>query len=408
MTNDPRRGLPSASAMDRLEACPASFHASKGLPDSSSEDAESGTRIHKALETGDASELSPDELDTFKMCLDQRQQIVEAWYGSDPGHGVLDPFLEVRLGLTNIGGVVEVTDETTATLRFTGQADVIALDGKRGLVIDYKTGRGDYEHATGNRQLRALAALAARRWRLDSVRVAIVQPWAGKPTVADFDAQGIADSLSWLSRTLERVKAATPEDLNAGEHCKWCRAKAVCPAFREAALAPVSNMAINLPVNPETSRAALFARAMELAPESLARLVRGLKLVGWYQAAIEGAARLRAESDVEFQQYFRLVPGNEVREITNAQAAFEFAAKHGVSTSAFMDCVKVGVGALEGVLREASGPKITKSGAPHKTQKAMSSDTAKTLVNTLEQVGALKLRQNAPQLEAVPLALVDE
>ena len=64
-------------------------------------------------------------------------------------------------------------------------------------------------------------------------------------------------------------------------------------------LAPVSNIAINLPVDPETSRAALFARAMELAPESLARLVRGLKLVGWYQAAIEGAARVRAESDAE-------------------------------------------------------------------------------------------------------------
>ena len=84
MNTDPRRGLPSASAMDRLEACPASFHASKRLPDSSSEDAESGTRIHKALGTGDTSELSPDELDTFEMCLDQRQQIVEARYGFRP------------------------------------------------------------------------------------------------------------------------------------------------------------------------------------------------------------------------------------------------------------------------------------------------------------------------------------
>ncbi len=320
MSTDPRRGLPSASAMDRLEACPASWHASKGLLDSSTEDAESGTRIHKALETGDTSELLPDELDTFEMCREQAQQVVEAWYGSDPGHGVLDPLLEVRLGLTNIGGVIEVIEETTAPLRFTGQADVIAIAGKRGLVLDYKTGRGDYEHATGNRQLRALAALAARRWRLDSVRVAIVQPWAGKPTVADFDKQGLADAFDWLSRTLERVNAATPEDLNPGEHCKWCCSKAVCPAFREAALEPVSNMAINLPGDPETARSALFARAMELAPESLARLVRGLKLVGWYQAAIEGAARVRAESDVEFQQYFRLVPGLEVREITDAQA----------------------------------------------------------------------------------------
>ena len=66
MNTDTRRGLPSASAMDRLEACPASFHASKDLPDSSSEDAESGTRIHKALETGDTSELSPDELEWLR------------------------------------------------------------------------------------------------------------------------------------------------------------------------------------------------------------------------------------------------------------------------------------------------------------------------------------------------------
>ena len=71
-------------------------------------------------------------------------------------------------------------------------------------------------------------------------------PGPGKPTVADFDAQGIVDSLNWLSRTLERVEAATLGDLNAGDHCKWCRAKAVCSAFREAALEPVSNMAISL------------------------------------------------------------------------------------------------------------------------------------------------------------------
>ena len=85
--------------------------------------------------------------------------------------------------------------------------------------------------------------------------------------------------------------------------------KGCLPTFREAALAPVSNMAINL-VDPKTSGAThCLQRAMELAPESLARLVRGLKLVGWYQAAIE-AQPGAAESDVEFQRYFRLVPGN--------------------------------------------------------------------------------------------------
>ena len=49
-----------------------------------------------------------------------------------------------------------------------------------------------------------------------------------------------------------------------------------------------------------------------------------------------------------------------------------------------MECVKVGVGALEGVLRSQRA-EDHQSGAPHKTQKAMTSDTAKALVNTLEQ-----------------------
>ena len=97
------------------------------------------------------------------------------------------------LGMTTIGGGIEVNKETTARLMITGQADVIARSGNRAIVIDYKTGRGETQPADSNAQLRGLAVLVALWYRskgitLDSVRVAIVAPWQGPPTVADFDA----------------------------------------------------------------------------------------------------------------------------------------------------------------------------------------------------------------------------
>lgn len=76
---DPRRGVPSASIMDRLQNCPGSFLATINLPDEESDEAASGTRIHKALELGDSAGLSPDEETTFDMCREQTNNLLEAW-----------------------------------------------------------------------------------------------------------------------------------------------------------------------------------------------------------------------------------------------------------------------------------------------------------------------------------------
>ena len=110
----------------------------------------------------------------------------------------------------------------------------------------------------------------------------------------------------------------------------------------------------------------------------------------------------RAESDVEFQRYFRLTDGNEVREVTDAQAAFTLALSHGVMAEQFMaECVKVTVGNLEDVIRRASGPRITKSGKPHASQMHLSADEVTKIVNTLLATGAMQMKKNAPQLEEV-------
>lgn len=66
-----------------------------------------------------------------------------------------------------------------------------------------------------------------------------------------------------------------------------------------------------------------------------------------------------------------------------------------------MGCVKVTLGDFEDALRRSSGPKITASGKPHRTQFALSADDAKTLANKLMDVGAMKKRTNADQIEEV-------
>ena len=382
MTNDPRRGLPSASSLERLHNCPGSWLATKDMLDESNADSEAGTRIHKALETGDMTGLSADEEQTAEMCQIQSDNVMNEWVKSDHPKS-LGIHKEQRLGITRIGGVVKVTDETKADLVFTGQADLIVIDGKRGLVLDYKTGRGEVADAAENLQLRGLAVMAAWVWRLDSVRVAIVQPWAGPASVADYDRQALDQSRLWLYSVLERVKTATPNDLNPGDWCHYCKAKAVCPALRDVALEPVEHMALTLPADDATARAALFARAMEMPYQRLVGLYERLNLVRWYQAAIEGAMRKRVE-DGEIPGY-RMKPGQMREKITDVSKVWAKCEELGVKAEVFTGACSVTKDALKTLLRDATGAK------------------GKALNATIKDVlqGATESKETAQQIEEV-------
>ena len=379
MTNDPRRGLPSASSLERLHNCPGSWLATKDMPEESNADSEAGTRIHKALETGDFTGLTADEEQTADLCQIQTRQVMADWNPDMDGIA----YKEQRLGITRIGGVVKVTDDTKADLVFTGQADLIVIDGKRGLVLDYKTGRGEVADASENLQLRGLAVMAAWVWRLESVRVAIVQPWAGPASVADYDETTLDMSRRWLLRLLDKVNAATPNDLNPGDWCHYCKAKAVCPALRDVALEPVEHMALTLPADDATARAALFARAMEMPYQRLVGLYERLNLVRWYQAAIEGAMRKRVEEG-EIPGY-RMKPGQMREKIVDVGKVWAKCEELGVKAEVFTGACSVTKDALKTLLRNATGAK------------------GKALDATIKDVlhGATESKETAQQIEEV-------
>ena len=119
-----------------------------------------------------------------------------------------------------------------------GSTDLLGRLGDRAVVLDWKFGSGVAVEVTENAQLMFYAAAAMRteatQWAFEGVtevELIIVQP----PSVK-----------RWVT-TVERIKAFEQElaaavkvamkpnaPLAAGDHCKWCSAKPVCPVMTGA------------------------------------------------------------------------------------------------------------------------------------------------------------------------------
>ena len=119
-----------------------------------------------------------------------------------------------------------------------GSTDLLGRLGDRAIVLDWKFGSGVAVEVTENAQLMFYAAAAMRtaatQWAFEGVtkvELIIVQP----PSVK-----------RWVT-TVERIKTFEQElagavkvamkpgaPLAAGDHCKWCAAKPVCPVMTGA------------------------------------------------------------------------------------------------------------------------------------------------------------------------------
>ena len=373
---DERLGVPSASGMERLMNCPASFAMEQCAtqPPAVQEDTASGTRIHAVLAgAAPASTLSASEQETLELC--QAQALTLRHEFSDD-FGAL--YVEQRLGLTTQGTVLEVQPQTAhAPFVFTGRADLVLVHGGTALVLDYKTGRNDVPTAGDNPQLAALAVLVAKRYSVPQVRVAIVQPWSGPPTVADYSVNALVLAESWLQHALLTAATATPEDARAGSWCQWCKAKAQCTVFKQQALQQIDVLhPLDLaPLDGEAQRHALFARAMELPPADLAASVRGLDMVKRFVAAIEAAARERATHDAEFQRHYTLREKKAHRTIADVGTVFARCHEHGVTAEQFTAACSVPLGEVRRLLKAATGTR----------GRALETLTTQVLTDALEQ-----------------------
>ena len=235
----------SASAAHRWMACPGSVVLSAGLPDTTSKYAEEGTQAHALLEVclRDGTNillnggLPDDMIDAVRVAYGN---IREMTAGAD----LL--LAETRVNYANYLGVPE--DDGFGT------ADVIAIASDELQVHDLKTGRGVEVDADDNEQMKLYGLGALNAYEdvadLSTVRLVIHQPRIKQApsewtiSVADLKAWGNSTARSAAASVINAEKLR-PELGDAGQwgetflrpgedQCRFCKAKATCPALRQA------------------------------------------------------------------------------------------------------------------------------------------------------------------------------
>jgi hypothetical protein len=318
--------------------------------------ADLGNEVHSIL-SDDVSEdeASASAAQTAEMCEDAVQRLLSDWLMPSEPHLA---YMELRYGLTKLGNVAIVHADSKADFIFTGQFDRLYIQGRRGLLVDFKALHGDHTEALNNPQLASLAVMVARRHNLGSVRVALVQPWKGKPTVADY-AGGMLDmAQDWLFQTLDAATVATPDERKAGKWCGYCKANSVCQTYRDANLQQleVINPASIAGMDTESQTAAMWAIACSLTPE------HHTSLFDHYAPMMKRSAHVITAS---FKQRVEAgeIPGYGIREkkgkrsISNVALVFLRAEQHGVTAEAFTAECSIALGALNKLLKGATREK---------------------------------------------------
>lgn len=329
--SDERKGLPSASSMERYMLCLGSYAAEQGQPEQTSEDAETGNRIHAALAGETVTPpLTDDEERTFLACQSQANALLDAIL---PHRDEL--ILECRYWRAN---------------QWSGKPDVVAIDSifAEGLVLDYKTGRGEVASAEGNMQLRALAVLVSMEHKLDKVTVAIVQPLAGSASVCVYKADDLRKARIEISDILTAIHQPNALRRPSAKACKYCKAKAVCPEAREASVAlPLTNI-------PEGTTASAIAAT--LTADTLAEFLRRAEFATKVIDACRDEAKRRLEEG-EVIPGWTLKPGSVRESVTDPAKVFGRFVAAGGTQEAFMPCVSVTKTKLKDVVKAVTGAK---------------------------------------------------
>lgn len=321
--DDVRKGLPSASGLQRLVLCPGSWKAEQACPEEEpSEAAAMGTRMHQHMELG----TLPDdavEAEAVAWCREMEQQLAQEYVAD--GHGMA-VFREKRLW--------------DACQRFSAQEDVVFVGCGKALVLDYKFGRGDVVEAKMNAQLYGQALTVFDNFAdVEEVYAGILQPFVSrqKPQLVRFTRDDLMALRKWLYGSLDAAMAENA-NLVAGEvQCRYCRAAASCPA---------------LGLQVQRAASMELTRWEQWSLEDRRRAYDAAKLAKKYAEAIERKVKADLEAGVELPG-LELAAGRASFTVTDASGAFAVLdAMLGVTGEEFVKCCKVGITELDKLVHQ--------------------------------------------------------
>lgn len=237
------------STAKRVISCPASVALCATVPPRpSSEHADRGTLLHEVM----AELLEYDKKPEQMIGAQYNDQVLTQELIDEkviPALALLDEIdpdrrmyymVETRVGFGDfLPGVF-------------GSTDLLGRLDRRAVVLDWKFGDGVMVDAEENPQLLFYAAAAMRteaaKWIFegaDEIELVIVQPPAIRRWVTNK-----ARVISFEQKLAKAVKLAQQNDapMQAGDHCRWCAAKPICPKMNGAAERALKVQLDNLPV----------------------------------------------------------------------------------------------------------------------------------------------------------------
>lgn len=239
-----------------------------------------GIAYHHMCEKGILGEAEPGEFEgtqLFNATVDAllvemaRQSIAEA-----------------KLIIESYGEGAEVVLEEKVFIndKIWGTPDIVIIpkdDSKPIGVVDFKSGRVIVD-VVGNTQLSIYGLGARRQYRKDcgAVQLYIIQPPANQIMTTWLADENYLDSFLAQVEEAARNNELGYMDCVIGSHCRWCKAKAICPAQRNKAMEVIETDFTQTPKLP--------------APDALTEEQRG-KILEWkdsitsWLAAVEDAAK---------------------------------------------------------------------------------------------------------------------
>ena len=337
---DPRGGKPSASGMQRIALCPGSWLAERAYPEESSEAAEAGTRLHKHMELGTLPE-DAEEAEAVEWCRTQERLLLEKYVAPMGADRVLR---EVRWW--------------AADGSFSGQGDVAYVHEGCALIVDYKFGRVPVPAAASNMQLAALAKLAFDNLAcINVVFCAILQPFASRqePRVVRYQLADVPQLRRYFGSLLAEAARPGARLVPGEEQCRYCRARAACPACMALLSAVAGNDSLSgsgVTTALRSSGQSVAELWPDWAPEKKADAVRLAGLAKKWAEAVERKAKADLKAGFAIPG-FRLSAGSRSFKITDAQGAFgQLNALIGLTGEEFAGCCSVKISALDKVVHK--------------------------------------------------------
>lgn len=329
--------LLSASASSRWLNCTAAPHFEEQFPDKSSEYAEEGTLAHELCEL-ETLKVFTKSLTARKYNASKKKLKENPLFSAEMERSAAKYIEVLQYQALEYSAFPFITPEIQVDLTAYipegfGRCDCVMIGDDRLTIVDFKYGKGVPVSAEGNSQMRLYALGALDRYSaiygdvIKNVRTLIVQPRISEtPSV---ETLTVDELRAWGESIKPIAKEAFdgPGVFNPGEHCRFCKGKAVCKARAEknTALEEFKNCV------PDP----MFGQGKLNDEEIGDLLVRGKDLVAWYKDLEDYA--LNATLNGYTIPGWKAVEGRSNRAFSDLDAALDAAISAGYDESLVYD-----------------------------------------------------------------------